>query len=249
MGGGRGRWSSPQSAGRRSTRPTARRPAAARSRPPWTPPPPWDTAFYEGDARGAGPEGRIDPSTTPPAVLDYLDGIQDPAWLRATRMGSLAAADAQLGRLLEGLQALGLLDRAVVAVTGSRGERMGPGAWTAAGPVLDPQSVCVPLVIRAPGRLPQGARIAAPVELTDLPATLAELAGVPDTQDGAASLVPLAFGRRAQPWARSVLNGHGVLILGEGDPLLLPPGAPLPDGPAAESAAVARAALGEDPSP
>ena len=107
----------------------------------------------------------------------------------------------------------------------------------------------MPLVIRAPGRLPQGARIAAPVELTDLPATLAELAGVPDTQDGAASLVPLAFGRRAQPWARSVLNGHGVLILGEGDPLLLPPGAPLPDGPAAESAAVARAALGEDPSP
>ena len=40
FGGGRGRWSSPRSAGRRSTRPTARRPAAARSRPPWTPPPP-----------------------------------------------------------------------------------------------------------------------------------------------------------------------------------------------------------------
>ena len=64
----------------------------------------------------------------------------------------------------------------------------------------------------APGTLPAGAKVDAPVELSTLADTLVDLTGAPTESTGQASLVPLAFGRRPPPFARTSSRGMPVLV-------------------------------------
>jgi arylsulfatase A-like enzyme len=91
----------------------------------------------------------------------------------------IAFLDAQLGRLLRGLAAEGLLDNTVVIVTSDHGEAWGEhGLFNHRNSVfLD--EVAVPLVILAPGA-PPGQVVSTPVTLRDLPATVVDLLGLSD---------------------------------------------------------------------
>ncbi len=86
-------------------------------------------------------------------------------------------ADACLGRAVQAWTAAGR--SGVLAVTADHGEYLGEhGLWEHGQTVWAPV-VKVPLVLVAPGRLPAGARVAAPVQLHDVPGTLLSLAGLP----------------------------------------------------------------------
>jgi arylsulfatase A-like enzyme len=94
--------------------------------------------------------------------------------------GEVAWTDVQLGRFLAGLRELGVYDAALVAVVGDHGEILDPGPrGSRHGGRLEDVVLRVPLVVRPPGGLARGVRVAAPVGLVDLAPTLLALLGLP----------------------------------------------------------------------
>jgi len=111
---------------------------------------------------------------------------------------AIAFLDHQVGLVLDSLERRGLLDNTIVVVAADHGELWGEHeiyghAHNVYLPVLE-----VPLVMRYPARLPAGVRVARPVSLRDVSATIAELVGLDgESSFPGASLVPLAHGDSA----------------------------------------------------
>ncbi|MEL6714914.1 MAG: sulfatase, partial [Planctomycetota bacterium] len=88
--------------------------------------------------------------------------------------------DQNLGALFRGLDGLGALDEALLAITSDHGQGLGDGlqihGW-GAHRMLYREQVHVPLLLRGPG-VPAGARIPAQVRTADIAPTLLELAGL-----------------------------------------------------------------------
>ncbi len=98
--------------------------------------------------------------------------------------GALAYLDSQLGTLAKGLAARGLLENTVLVVTSDHGEHFGEHGLRDHGNSLYRALLHVPLVLRLPKAAYGGTRVDAPVSLTDLPATLLDLAGLPPSLPG-----------------------------------------------------------------
>lgn len=95
--------------------------------------------------------------------------------------GDIADADRVMGGLLRTLRSEGILDRALLVVLSDHGEdlwdhdlRQSPRH----GHTLYEEVIRVPLLVRAPGRIPAGARIRTPVSLLDLAPTLLAFAAL-----------------------------------------------------------------------
>ena len=117
---------------------------------------------------------------------------------------SVSFVDAQVGRLLDGLDSLGLVDRTIVVLWSDHGFNLGEhGQWQKRS--LFEKSLRVPLIIAAPG-VRKGSECGRTVELTDLYPTLLDLAGlpVPDSLSGR-SLRPLMHRPRAA-WGRPAFS-------------------------------------------
>jgi choline-sulfatase len=128
--------------------------------------------------------------------------------LRARRAyyGMLSYCDAQLGRLLERLDILGLTENTVVVVTSDHGDMLGErGLWYKM--VFFERAIRVPLVFAGPG-IP-AVRVAEPVSHLDLTPTLTGIAGGETAHDGR-SLLPLLQGQAGAP--REVVGQY----MGEG---------------------------------
>ncbi len=105
----------------------------------------------------------------------------------------VAFADAEAGRLLEAIRADD--PAAVVVVVADHGEALGDHGELNHGLFLYQSTVHVPMIVRAPGRLPAGRRVTAPVSLADVAPTLWALLGVPAPADvDGADLLPLVGG-------------------------------------------------------
>jgi arylsulfatase A-like enzyme len=94
--------------------------------------------------------------------------------------GCLAALDREIGWLLEQLESRGRLDNTILIVTSDHGEHFGEHGIVNHGRSLYRAVVHVPLIIVAPGRVPEGIRVAQPVSMCDLPATMLTLSGQHD---------------------------------------------------------------------
>jgi arylsulfatase A-like enzyme len=106
--------------------------------------------------------------------------------------GAIAYGDSVLGALTDSLRARGTLDNTVLMVVSDHGEHFGEHGLRGHGNSLYLELLHVPLVIRAPGRVPSGTRVARVVSLRDVPATLLHLAGLSAPEITGASLAPLA---------------------------------------------------------
>jgi arylsulfatase A-like enzyme len=93
--------------------------------------------------------------------------------------GDLLRLDHGMLTLVEAWNQRGLGN--ILAVTSDHGEYLGEHQRIGHGLDLYPEVLQVPLVIAAPGRLPQGKQVEAPVSLHRLGATLLEVAGVSST--------------------------------------------------------------------
>lgn len=121
---------------------------------------------------------------------------RDVALARDAYDDCIAYMDEQIGKLLGDLRRRGALDNTVVIVTADHGEQFGEHALYGHGGSLYGPEVHVPLLVAGPIAAAPGTRVAEPVSLRDLPATIADLAGANgrDPFPGA-SLAPRWAGR------------------------------------------------------
>ncbi len=136
-------------------------------------------------------------------LRDYMDYLEtdDPrkgplteAQQRELKHGyyaSVSLIDAQVGRLLDELEKLGLVDDTIVVLWGDHGWKLGEhNSWCKQSNFeIDAR---VPLIIRAPGAKGNGKTTRSFAELVDLYPTLCELSGVPSSEHAEGdSIVPL----------------------------------------------------------
>jgi arylsulfatase A-like enzyme len=138
---------------------------------PYLPPP-----EYAGLFAGASPRAAIE--------------AEQLAYEREVRYG-----DDQLRALLDALDWLGLRDRTLVIVTADHGEAFFEHGWVEHTYDVHDEIARVPLVMRLPGAIPAGRRVAEPVSLIDVAPTILDLLGLPHAErmDGT-SLLPLLTG-------------------------------------------------------
>jgi len=111
-------------------------------------------------------------------------------------LGEVLYCDSQVGRLLDELTALGRRDDTLVIVIADHGEAFNEHGWRRHGNTLHREEVQVPLILRWPGRVPAGRRVAGAVRAMDIFPTLLEMfdLGTPGRHVEATSLAPLLRG-------------------------------------------------------
>jgi arylsulfatase A-like enzyme len=130
---------------------------------PYLPPPEYDLwkTWTHDDT-----ESPID-GTTPAYVRD-----------RALYAGEVRYTDAVVGRLFGELERLGVLSDTIVIVTSDHGEEFAEHGGREHARTVYEELLHVPLVVVAPGLVPAGLTIEAPVSLVDVVPTLLALGGI-----------------------------------------------------------------------
>src|SRR4029077_18428508 len=107
-------------------------------------------------------------------------------------LASTSWMDWNVGRVLAGLDALGLREKPIVSFWGDHGYQLGEkGKWSKAGSVWE-QGARVPFTIYVPKANANGKVTTRIVEVVDLYPTLVELCGLPAQKElEGTSLVPL----------------------------------------------------------
>lgn len=141
-----------------------------------------------------------------------MQSWDEPRWdaLRATYYGMCARVDAQLGLLLDALRASGRYDRTAVICFSDHGEFAGDyGLVEKTQNTFEDYLTRVPFVIKPPAGVAVQPRVSeALVELLDLPATVADLAGI--------TLGHSQFGRSLLPVVAGERDGHRDAVFCEG---------------------------------
>ncbi len=167
---------------------------------PYTPPPPYDTLYYQGDSRDPANHSMDGVENVAPYLRKSLVGVTDLKYVLAQYDGEVSYADAQLGRLLGAVDTTNTL----VAVIADHGESLGEhDVWFNHEDVYE-TSVHVPFALRWPGRVPV-TKVTSPVEGSDLAPTLLDLVGIgiPAGMTGR-SAVPAMAGGRGRTLANSM---------------------------------------------
>jgi len=134
---------------------------------------------------------------------EMWDLLDRPAWtereyrdLMAHYYGYVSYIDAQIGRLMDAVDRLGLTDNTVVVYTTDHGEFMGGHGCIFKAMMMYDDLMRVPLIVRFPGVVPKGKASRALASSVDLMPTLLDVAGVkvPETVQGR-SLRPVLTGR------------------------------------------------------
>ncbi|MBX3027551.1 sulfatase [bacterium] len=155
----------------------------------------------------------------PPAPYDRMFGDGDATPRAAWHDGALRYLDLRLREVADALAAAGRWDRTLVVVTATHGRAL---AESAGEPSFSPAGLHVPLLLRAPGRVPRGFVVEETAQLTDVAPTVLSLANVaaPDApmqgrallRDGAATPGPSfafaeAFRRDPADLRRKAIRG------------------------------------------
>jgi arylsulfatase A-like enzyme len=151
---------------------------------PYNPPAEYDAVFNPEQKRIYSFEMlQKDPSSVP------VQGFRE---LEQRYLGEILYTDAMLGRLFDYLEASGLLNQTVIALTADHGEAFYDHQDYGHGHSLYEEQIHIPLILWGPP-IPQGARIDPPVALLDVLPTLLACAGieVPDELHGQVLTPPL----------------------------------------------------------
>lgn len=171
------------------------------------------------------PSGPFAEKETVPTAS--LESVNPWPWFGATEqqvreskqayLATISFVDAQVGRVLDALDRLDLMDNTIIVFWSDHGYHFGEHGLIMKQSLFE-ESARVPLIITAPGARGNGRPSARTVELVDLYPTLAELAGLQPPSDlSGASLVSLLDNPEAewskpaftQVW-RGKFSGHSV---------------------------------------
>ncbi|HTO00632.1 MAG TPA: sulfatase-like hydrolase/transferase, partial [Microthrixaceae bacterium] len=186
-----------------------------RPHPPYLAPEPYNSMFDPADvpapvrAATIEEEASVHPFLKTalmlvPSPINDLDQRQ----LTATYYGMIAEVDAQLGRLLDGLEELDLTKDTVILLTSDHGEQMGDH-WLIEKLGYFDQSYRIPLIISAPAFIDNPGRVVeAFTENVDITPTLLDMVGAPAPamSDGSSLKQLLAEPEAEDDWWRSAVH-------------------------------------------
>ncbi|NVD45167.1 sulfatase family protein [Qipengyuania atrilutea] len=119
-------------------------------------------------------------------------------------LGTVAAVDDSVGRVLDWLKASGEMDNTIVVYTSDQGFYLGEHGWFDKRFMYE-QSLRTPLVMQYPGHIPAGTRVEAPVQNVDYAPTFLDYAGLPIRQSiQGRSLRPVVDGEPPADWREDI---------------------------------------------
>ncbi|MDA0349502.1 MAG: sulfatase [Verrucomicrobia bacterium] len=151
-------------------------------------------------------------------VPNYNLAVEDVLRAKQAYYASVSFVDAQVGRLLDALEDLGLAENTVIAFWSDHGYHLGEhnGIWQKR--CLFEESASAPLIIYAPGQKGNGKASEQIVEFVDIYPTIAELCGLESPKEiEGKSLVPL-LKNPARKWKGDAFTQ--VLRPGDGLPVM-----------------------------
>jgi arylsulfatase A-like enzyme len=161
-------------------------------------------AAGEGVEEGAAKTGKkkrekaVGPGSPARLFINDADILRE---VTAHYYGAVSLVDKHMGRILAALDELGIRDNTIVVFTADHGNMLGERNRMFKG-VMYESSARVPLLLRAPGRVPGGKVNDAVVDNTTIMPTLLELAGLPiPPRVQGKSLAPLMRGSGRAPEA------------------------------------------------
>jgi arylsulfatase A-like enzyme len=169
---------------------------------PYLPPTPFERMFYHGDE--CDPANKsMEPVMNFKPFCDFFaawmpPGISDKDYVIAQYDGAIAYMDSCIATIFQALETHEILDETIVVINGDHGETLYEHeCWFDHHGTYD-NVLHVPLIIRYPGKVPAGHRVAGHNQHKDLVPTILELAEieVPDEMEGR-SLLPMARGEAA----------------------------------------------------
>lgn len=184
---------------------------------PWQDQPERQVRRYRTAAFSAIPDDSMYPfgRVTAEAVYPSRD---DPREAQAQYYAAVSMIDEQVGRVIDELETQGLTDSTAVVYTADHGLNAGHHGLWGKGNATYPynmleESIRVPMIVHAPGRVLGRQRRSESVSLLDLHETIVDLAGLVD--DDAArpgrSLLPLCRAESAAGWPDTVFGEYGDL--------------------------------------
>ncbi len=147
---------------------------------PYLPPAPFERMFYHGNE--TDPKNKsMEPVMSFKPFRDFFaswmpPGITDKDYVIAQYDGAIAYMDAAIQRIFTALTALDLDDNTIVVINGDHGETLYDHECYFDHHGLYEPTLTVPLIIRYPGKVPAGKRVAGYNQHKDLVPTLLELA-------------------------------------------------------------------------
>ncbi|WP_248926136.1 sulfatase [Paenibacillus hamazuiensis] len=171
---------------------------------PYLPPKPFERLFYGKDERD--PSNRsMDPVYGFKPFADFLkswipEGVTDQEYVCAQYDGAVAYMDACIQNLMEHVSSLGLDEDTLVVITSDHGETLYEHDCYFDHHGLYDCTLVVPLIIKFPGKVPAGKRVADITLISDIMPTILDLMGLEGAKalDGR-SLVPLLEGSSVKP--------------------------------------------------
>lgn len=146
---------------------------------PYLPPKPFDRMFYDGN--------ECDPTNTSLDKLkefkpfaDYImswlpEGCTDAEYVNAQYDGAIAYMDAAIQNILTSIQTLGIEEETLIIITSDHGETLDEhDCWYDHHGLYEPTLV-VPLILKFPGKLPEGKRVKEYTFIKDLTPTILDL--------------------------------------------------------------------------
>jgi arylsulfatase A-like enzyme len=168
---------------------------------PYLPPSPFDRMFYGGNE--CDPANRsMDPVMAFKPFRDYFaswmpPGITDIEYVNAQYDGEIAYMDACIQRLLTRVEELGLAEDTLIALNSDHGETLAEHDCYFDHHGMYEPTLYVPLILKWPGRLPEGRRVRGITLHQDLVPTLLQLLGLrADARFDGRSLVPMIRGEK-----------------------------------------------------
>ncbi|MBW2287471.1 MAG: sulfatase [Deltaproteobacteria bacterium] len=143
-----------------------------------------------------------------PADIEHLQSLYD---------AEVATADAEVGRLLDHLRAIGAYEDSIVVLLSDHGEEFMDHGSLFHMFTLYREQIHVPLILRKPGGLGGGTRVASIIELVDVGPTVLELAGIDDAREISGASHARSMG---PPVAAVSAEGDAALSELHGDPLV-----------------------------
>jgi arylsulfatase A-like enzyme len=171
---------------------------------PYNPPRPYDTMYdslYTGSVDGDWSSKSFEERER------IIDTPTDLHHLEALYSGEVSYADAQIGKLFDTIDRLGLWDNSIIGLTADHGESLTEhNYYFDHGMTLYDESLRVPLIICFPDSTIHPHRVQQIVELTDLVPTILEFLAIEPPHSDGRSALALARGTAPPPPARVAVS-------------------------------------------